>query len=103
VFIESAKTGASKMSLRSQVLQTIKEEGTKHDWDPSVKSENKMTTEDRVAARLATEVLKENTKLRGIHSHSSIKRLLEKEAKRQLLDGGEYKPPIVSTIKEKEL
>jgi hypothetical protein len=28
---------------------------------------------------------------------------LEKEAKRVLLEGGEYKGPIVSTIKEKEL
>lgn len=92
------------MSLRSQVLQSIKEEGGKNDWDPSVKSENKFTTEERVATRLANEVLKENSKLRGIHSHSSIKKLLEKEAKRQLLEGGgEYKPPLVSTIKEKEL
>ena len=47
-------------------MQTIKEEGTKQDWDPSVKSENKF--EDKLAQRLASEVLKENTKLRGIHS-----------------------------------
>ena len=69
-----------------------------------MKSEHKKTTEERVAARLAKEVLSENSKLRGIHSHSSIKKLLEKEAKRQLLEGGgEYMPPVVSTIKEKEL
>lgn len=83
IVVGSAKTGASKMSLRSQVLQTIKEEGgDKRDWDPSVKSEYKPTAEEKVATRLANEVLRENTKLRGIHSHSSIKKLLEKEAKR---------------------
>ena len=68
-----------------------------------MKSENKQTTEERVAARLATEVLRDNAKLRGIHSHTSIKKLLEKEAKKMLEYGGEYKGPIVSTIKEKEL
>ena len=51
--IETGKTGASKMSLRSQVMQAVKEEGDKRDWDPSVKSEKKFTAEDRVAQRLA--------------------------------------------------
>ncbi len=60
-----------------------------------------MSAEDRVAARLANEILKDNAKLRGVHSHNSIKKLLEKEAKRQLM-GGEYRGPIISTIKEKE-
>jgi hypothetical protein len=74
VYLESAKTGASKMSLRSQVLQAVKEEGDKKDWDPSVKSEKlKYTAEDRVAQRLAQEVLKDNAKLRGVHSKNSIK------------------------------
>ena len=68
---KSAKTGASKASLRTQVLQAIQEEGAagRPEWDPSVKSEKigKQSTEDRVAARLASEVLKENLKLRGVH------------------------------------
>lgn len=39
-----------------------------------------------------------------MHSANSIKKLLEKEAKKQLLaDYGGYKGPIVSIIKEKEL
>ena len=46
----------------------MKEEGNKN-WDPSVKSEQKMSTEDRVAARLANEVLRDNAKLKGIHSN----------------------------------
>lgn len=41
-----------------------------------------MSAEDRVAARIANEVLKDNSKLRGVHSNASIKKILEKEAKR---------------------
>jgi hypothetical protein len=86
-------------------MEAIKEEGDKRDWDPSVKSEKqKMTAEDRVAAKLAAEVLRDNAKLRGIHSNTSIKKLLEKEAKKYMKEnGGEYKGPIVSRIKDKEI
>lgn len=98
----SSKTAASKKSLRSQVLEAIQEEGTqKPEWDRSTKGENK-TTEERIATRLASEVLRDNAKLRGVHSASSIKRLLEKEAKKMLNNGEPYKGPIVSVIKERE-
>lgn len=83
------------------MLEAVAEEG-RPDWDKSVKS-YKPTTEDRVAARLANEILKDNVKLRGVHSGNSIKKLLEKEAKRQLLEGNEYKAPVVSIIREKEV
>ena len=46
---------------------------------------NKQSAEDRVANRIASEVLKDNAKLRGVHSGASIKKILEKEAKKQLL------------------
>lgn len=105
VSYNSAKTAASKKSLRSQVLEAIEEEGqNKPEWDGSVRGD-KQTTEDRIARRLANEVLRDNAKLRGVHSANSIKKLLEKEAKKQLLanNGEPYKGPIVSIIKEKEL
>jgi len=38
-----------------------------------------------VAAKIASEVLRDNAKLRGIHSGASIKKMLEREAKKQLL------------------
>jgi hypothetical protein len=41
-----------------------------------------MSTEDRVAARIANEVLRDNAKLRGVHSGASIKKILEREAKK---------------------
>jgi len=96
----SSKTAASKKSLRTQVLDAIAEEGTKlPDWDRSTRGENR-TTEDRIALKLATEVLRDNAKLRGVHSANSIKKLLEKEARKMLNDP--YKGPIVSVIKERE-
>lgn len=52
LYIESGRSNMSKQSLRSQVQAAVEREG-KHDWDPSVKSDKKMSTEDRVAARLA--------------------------------------------------
>lgn len=68
VSYNSSKTAASKKSLRSQVLEAIQEEGTnKPDWDKSVKGD-KNTTEDRIALKLANEVLRDNSKLGGIHS-----------------------------------
>ncbi len=105
VSYNSSKTAASKKSLRSQVLEAIEEEGqNKAEWDGSVRGD-KQTTEDRIARRLANEVLRDNAKLRGVHSANSIKKLLEKEAKKQLLanNGEPYKGPVVSIIKEKEL
>ena len=61
------------MSLREQVERSVRAEGDKRDWDPSVKSSVKHTAEDKIASRLAAEVLKDNTRLKGIHSHHSIK------------------------------
>ena len=36
-----------------------------------------------MATKIAAEVLRDNAKLRGIHSNNSIKVILEKEAKKQ--------------------
>lgn len=99
-FLESNKTGVSKMSLREQVERSVREEGAKRDWDPSIKSSIKQTDEDKIASRLAAEVLRDNAKLKGIHSNHSIKKILEREAKKQLM---EFKPPVISTVKAKEL
>ena len=98
---KSAKTGVSKGSLRSQVEKAIQDQG-KPEWDLSVKSVNKFTTEERVAQKLANEVLRDNVKLRGVHSNQSIQKLLMKEAKRQLM-ADDYKGPVIQVIKEKEL
>ena len=61
-----------------------------------------MSTEERVANRLANEVLRDNAKLRGIHSGQSLQKLLMKEAKKQLMQD-DYKGPVIQVIREKEL
>ncbi len=59
----------SKASVRSKVLQEIREED-RPEWDQSVRSkQRKMDIEDKIATRLASEVLKDNNKLRGVHSN----------------------------------
>ena len=84
-----------------QVKQAKKAEKEKSEWDRStVISEVPRTLEDKVASRIANQMLKENPQFKGIHSNMSIKKILEKEAKRQLLEetGGQYQPPIISKV-----
>lgn len=82
-----------------------KEAAEKPEWNASVTSEKKrMSAEDRIAGKIASEVLRDNAKLRGIHSKESIKVLLEKEAKRQMAlaaAGEQYTGPVVAVHNEK--
>lgn len=82
-----------------------KSEKEKSEWDRStVVSDVPRTVEEKLASKIATEMLKDNPKLKGVHSSMSLKKILEKEAKRQLLaeTGGEYNPPIISQISTHE-
>ena len=84
----SGASQASKASFKSRVTAEKKRQQDEvSEWDKSMTSEqrNKQSAEDRVANRIASEVLKDNAKLRGVHSGASIKKILEKEAKKQLL------------------
>jgi hypothetical protein len=81
-----------------------KEAAEKPEWNGSITSSKKPTAEDRIANKIASEVLRDNAKLRGIHSNNSIKVLLEKEAKRQMAiaaNGGEYTGPVIAITTEK--
>ena len=77
----------------------------KPEWNQSTTSErNRPSAEDRIANKIASEVLRDNAKLAGIHSKNSIKVLLEKEAKRQMAiaaKGGEYQGPVIAVTHEK--
>lgn len=72
------------MSMRSRVdAEKKKEAAAKADWDrTTVTSRREMAVEDKVAAKIASEMLKDNQKLRGVHSNVSIKKIIENEAKR---------------------
>ena len=58
-------------------------EKEKSEWDRStVVSDVPRTVEDKMASKIANEMLKDNPKLKGVHSNMSLKKILEKEAKR---------------------
>ena len=59
--------------------------------------------EDRVASQIAADILKDNNKLSAVHSKHSMKKILEREAKKQLLaeTGGNFPNPTISKIIEK--
>ena len=61
----------------------MKAASEKKEWDASTTASQKgLNEEDKIAAKIAAEVLKDNAKLRAVHSGQSIKQLLEREAKR---------------------
>lgn len=97
-------TGASKMSYSKRVAEAKAADTiSQPDWNQSVTSSKKIkTTEDKVAQQIASEILKDNHKLRAVHSGNSIKHLLEREAKKMLkIQTEKYTGPVISRIEEK--
>jgi hypothetical protein len=96
----SQRTGASRVSTQSyakKMAEARKEAADRPDWDSgSMTSEAKhKKAENRMAQQIAADVLKDNPKLKGVHSKESIKKLLEKEALKQMQEGGYPEPNIV--------
>ena len=81
-----APSQASKGSFASRVKeQKQKEIESRPEWNASTTSETRnMATDDRIASQIANEVLKDNSKLKGVHSKQSVKKILEMEAKKQM-------------------
>lgn len=79
-------SGASKQSYQKRIADAKKEAEERPDWDKSVTTEKRKqaNAENRMASKIAMEVLKDNHKLRGVHSKESIKAILEKEALKQM-------------------
>ena len=77
-------TRSKAMSLRSRVESEKKKSvKTKQECDQTTTtSKREQTVEARMASQIAVELLRDNQKIRGIHSNVSIKKLIEKEAKR---------------------
>lgn len=95
------------MSLKSRIAEEKEKEAQqKPEWDRStVASDTKknLSVEDKMASKIAKEILKDNQKLKGVHSNQSMQKMLEREAKRQLLieTGGQYNAPVMSKINER--
>lgn len=105
VTYNSHASKASNASYASRMKDVKdREASSKKDWDASTTGEKKTSAEDRLASKIAQEVLRDNPKIRQVHSGASIKKLLEKEAKKQMAiaaNGGTYTGPIISRIEEK--
>ena len=82
--LESHVSNASKASYMSRVSEAKRKEAAERpEWNGSVASSKaKPSAEDRIASKIAAEVLRDNAKLRGIHSNNSLKVMLEREAKK---------------------
>ena len=102
-----ASSQMSQKSLREEVMDKIREEQKDKpvEWDSSTQAGNERIKdpEQMLASRLANEILEQNPQFKNVHSKMSMKGLLEKEAKKQLLEqGGAYQGPKVATHKEHE-
>lgn len=84
-------------------MEVAKAEQQKADWESgSMTSEQRnRKAEDRMASKIAAEVLKDNQKLRGVHSKESIKKILEKEALKQMQTQGDYPHPVITKTVER--
>ena len=83
-------------------MEQAKKENQNQDFDTgSLTSEARTKKlENQMAQRIASEVLANNPKLKGVHSKESIKKILEKEALKHMQEGG-ISEPVVARINEK--
>lgn len=80
-----SKSVASERSVKS--IQDLKAKQTeKKDWEKlsSTQTKKQATLEERIAKHVADEILRNNTQIRHVHSNNSIRKLLEREAKKHL-------------------
>ena len=62
-----------------KLKEQAQEDAKSNNWDKSTTAKNvAATNEDKLAAKIAQELLRENYKLRGVHSGASIKSILER-------------------------
>lgn len=72
--IETGASQASKMSYIQRKEAGVAAAKAKQEWDASTTvSQKGLEEEDKIAAKIAAEVLKDNAKLRAVHSGHSIK------------------------------
>jgi hypothetical protein len=107
VSIRTSVTGRSNMSKKSEFRDQIKrEQKNKEEWDTSTIGERKKPSmEERLATKLADQILEDNPNLKGIHSKASMRHMLEKEAAKHLVgaEGGGFSPPKISTVKDHQM
>jgi len=82
--VASDKTKESIDEIR-QKMQSQK--GGKGDWENRTNVDsNAVALEERLAKHIADELLRSNMALRNVHSNQSIRKIMERELKKQLED-----------------
>ena len=91
---KSKYSQAKSIKSMADTMKDINEKDKleKPEWNKSVKSSEKLSVEERAAAQLADQVLENAPYLKGIHSKASIRKILEREARAQLLAKDDNKP-----------
>ncbi|OMJ72730.1 hypothetical protein SteCoe_28763 [Stentor coeruleus] len=98
--IQSKNSKVSMNSFVSKARSQIEKylEGNKKneaEWDRSTRNDKvSITDEEKIAKLVADQVLANYPNLKSIHSNASVRKMLEKEAKNQLIG------PVITTIKE---
>ncbi len=90
----------STKSMKEEVMEEIQRDAAeKPNWDKYSQAGSEMKEfdpEKELASRLAQQVLEQNPNLKNVHSKTSMQAMLEKEAKKQLEQGG-YQGPLIAT------
>jgi len=100
-----SKSAASEKSNKSiSELKAKLESKERKDWDnlstTTTKKKNAVTVEERIAKHVADEILRNNTEFRHFHSNNSIRKILEKEAKKHIEESKGIRAPEIVSNKE---
>lgn len=80
--VSQGKSIKSIVDTVQELKEKKKEE--KPEWDKSVKSVDKINVEEKAARQIATQILENAPQLKGIHSKTSLQRILEREGRVRL-------------------
>ncbi|CAD8186179.1 unnamed protein product [Paramecium pentaurelia] len=98
--VHSEKTQNSINQLRKR--QELIEQG-KQDWEKTTSNgDQKASLEDRIAKHVADEILNQYKNISNVHSNSSIRKILEREAKKTLQEQC-IPGPLISIIKNEKM
>jgi len=98
-----SKSVASERTHKSITeLKAKMEAKEKKEWDniSVTTKKNAVTLEERIAKHVADEILRNNTEFRHFHSNVSVRKILEKEAKKHMEDVKGIKAPEIVSNKE---
>jgi len=97
------KSVASERSTKSIVeLKQKLENKEKKDWESMSTTTKKQqaSIEERIAKHVADEILRNNTQFRHFHSNASVRRILEKEAQKQIEENKGIRGPNIVANQE---